>query len=321
MGFFSKVFDSLSGKNKRRAARRDISQSTDQAVGGIKPGFQRARDYTRQAGADAKNELQPGYTRARGQVSQGSQAAQSTTRAGFGKAKQRAETGLASAQGRYETPEMTTSRSELLSRVMGKGGYSPETLNAMKAGAREEFGTGLRSAEQALNSYYGESGAGGMAGENLALAASELGGQRGRAVRDIDIDNAMLQEKQQTGAIDTLQSEAGQRAGIDERSTELLSGLERGEASALAGLQTQEAFRLAGLSVDEAQGLASIAANVGLDLAGLSTEEATILANIYLGKGTNLAGTRDTTNWLGTVAVAGAEGAKNAAASAGSGGG
>jgi len=255
----------------------------------VTDGFAKARDYTQQAATDARSEIKAGYGSGRDQIESGSESVRGEIRGGFGGAMSRIQEGQAQAQARYDAPEIATSRAELLSRVMGKGGFSANTLDQMKAGAREEFGTGLRSAEQALGSYYGESGAGGLAGENLALAASELGGQRGRAVRDIDIQNAMLQEEQQTNAISSLYNEAGVRSGIDEKAGASLARYEADQGRMLAESQTKEAFTLAGLNVAESEALASIAAQMGVDLASLSAEEATVLANIMIGQATNAA--------------------------------
>lgn len=316
MGWFSAGIDSITGKSGRRGARNDIKTGARTASNSARAGFSNARNLVGRAGFDASSHIVSGSKDQRSAVRRGTERARNEISGGFDSAIGRIEEGQTSAQGRYDTNEIATSRAELLSRVQGKGGFSPEIVNSMKANAREEFGTGLRSAEQALDSYYGESGGGGLAGENLAYAASELGGQRGRATRDIDIENAKLVRSEQGNAITSLYDEAGDRSRIDTRASEQLAGLEEGRGLELASNETKEAFALAGISESQGNALASIAANVGISLADLSTEEATILANIATGKGSNLAGTRSTTNWLATAAIsvlsAGAQGAAGA---------
>jgi len=279
----------------RKAARADIAQGAASARQSISGGYPKAQGFVREAQTGARREIQGGFRGARENV-----------QSGYGSAINRAGTGYGTAAGRYKSPEMVQTREELIARVLGQGGFGQNTLEQMKAGAREEYGTGAREAIRNVRGYFGESGAGGMGGESIAMALSSLGGRRGKAIRDIDIQNAMLQEKQQTGAIGSLQEEAGARAGIDMRAGDVLAGLEERRGGAMAGLGTQEA-----------QILADIESQTGLNLANLTTEEAIALANIATGKAAQTAQMRNTRGYLPEIAQIasagiGAYGAMNA---------
>lgn len=217
-----------------------------------------------QAGEDVRG----GYQQARAHIAKTYPEARKKFRSEMEGARGEARTGFKKAQAYYDTPGMVASREELFNRVLGKGGYSPETLESMKAGAREEAGTSLRGAQQSLQSYYGDAGAQGMAGENLARAATDIGAARAGAIRDIDVGQAMLKEEQQTGAIRMQAEEAAARAGLSARETELLSDISVKLASGEAQLTTDEAALLAQLAAAEGTAMAGTRNTGGL-LGGL----------------------------------------------------
>lgn len=216
----------------------------------------------------ATRDVSRGYGEARRRIRETYPEAREKFRSEMERTRGEARKGFQKAQSYYETPGMVASREELFSRVLGKGGYSPETLEQMKASAREEAGTALRGAQGALQSYYGDAAAPGLAGENLARAAADIGETRARAIRDIDVGQAMLQEEQQTGAIRSLAEEAGARAGLTAQETEVLASLSEK------------------LAAGEAQ---------------LTTDEAALLAQLDAAEGTAMAGTRNTGGLLGSI--------------------
>lgn len=245
MGFLSRVRDSITGAGGRRQARRDVRRGNEAATAYIQGAYPGARQSLTDSRNAARGEITGGYDRARGDV----------------------RTGFAAAKGRYDAPEIVQSRQQLYQRMMGQGGYQPDQLEQMKAGAREEYGTLSRDLMTNLNSYYGDSAAPGLAGENLARGMTQLGADRARQTRDIDIRNADLIRQEQGSAIDALQREAGERAGIDEREGAALGELSQNEANILANLENTYGLNLANLTTEEAQLLASIAAGGGAQMA------------------------------------------------------
>lgn len=232
-------------------------------------GFKEAQNTAREGFEDARRTTDTGYDQARGELSSGYDKATGTAREGYKEAK-----------GYYDTPEMVTSRQELYNRVLGKGGMSDDTLEMQKAKAREEYGTGLRSTQDSLNSMYGDSSAEGLTGENLARAAASLGAERANTVRDIDIGNEALKRQEMTGAIGSLQAEAGARAGLSADEAQYISGLEARAGEGLSGLTTQETDALATLAEREGTTLADLQARLATGQAGLTVEEAKALAEI-----------------------------------------
>lgn len=240
----------LTGQSGREDARKDLKAGQAAAEGHITSGF-----------GDARTDLATGRDRTADAI-----------RTGFGTSRDDINAGFSDAKAKFNSPEIVTSRQELYNRVLGNGGFDSNTTEQMKAGVREEYGTGLRDATNLISGYRGGSGAPGLAQENIGRTALGFGEKRASDVRDIDIQNAMLKEQQQTDAIPGLFSDANTMAGLDERQGTALSGLGREETEMLANLENQ----------------------TGLNLSGLSTEEATLLANIVLGTKTNLASTRNT---------------------------
>ena len=167
----------------------------------------------------------------------------------YREAKGNINTGYANARGQYNNNQgVIASRKELYNRVMGKGGYTPETVNQMKGNAIEQGGTQMRNASTALQDRYGDAQGGGMTGENLARAYATIGANQSNALRDVDINQAQLQHQDQTNAMPMIYQDAGTMAGLD-----------TGEAGALAGLTTEQAKAIAELMSAKASGSASLA--------------------------------------------------------------
>ena len=240
-GRLNRLVGNLSGQTGRRQQRNDVSAAADQATG-----------YTTS-----------GYGSARTALGEGRTASSNTLRGGFQR-----------AHGYYDTPDMTSAREVMAKRARGEGGYGADTVATMKASVGDEYGLALRDTQNALRSYYGDSAAPGMAGENLVMGANLAGQNRAKGTRDIDVGNALLALDQQTGGVNYLAQEAGQRAGLSTQ-----------EANALAALESQ----------------------YGINVANLSTEEAQMLAQIAIGKGINFAQTRSTMNYWPDIIKAGAQ--------------
>src|SRR3990167_4845745 len=253
-GLVANQWGNLSGANARDKQRQDIERAAGEAGASITGGYGSARDHLTKARTEAEGVMRPGFARMRGEIS-----------SGYGRAK-----------GFYDTPEIVASRQQLYQRALGKGGYGAETKAKMTATVGDEYGTGLRDMQNAVQSQYGDATAPGLTSESLAIGTRGLAQDRAKQNREIDIGDALLAQEQQTGAIGSLYGEAASRGA-----------LETGEAGALAGI-----------SADETQALANLASTHGMNLATLSQSEAELLANIILGKGANLAQTRDTTNYL-----------------------
>jgi len=269
--------DSGHAQNRRNAeyrqqleqARSDISSGYDTAGEQLTTGMNTAMDTARSGFNQARQDTSTGYGTAQNQLTTGMNTAVDTAREGY-----------KTAQGRYETEPMVTSRAELTQRALGKGGYDEGTLNAMKAGTREEYGTSARDLEKSLKTYYGDSSAQGLAGENLARGMTTLGEKRAGDVRDIDISNAQLIEQQQTDAITALNTEAYQRAGLDADEAQLVSGLQRDLATGTAQLTAQQTNMLADLAAREGTTLAELQGRLATGQAALTSEEAQALAEI-----------------------------------------
>ena len=136
---------------------------------------------------------------------------------------------------------------------------------------------------------YGDSSAEGMAGENLARAAASLGAERANTVRDIDIGNEQLKRQEMTGAMGSLQQEAGARAQLSAEEAQYVSGLEARFAEGSSSLTAQETNALAQLAAAEGTTLADLQARLATGEASLTTEEAKALAEIMTAQATGAA--------------------------------
>jgi hypothetical protein len=265
---------------KKKGAQNAYNEQWDDVTKGIDPAYKKAGEQLTTGYNTAMDTARGGFNKARADTTSGYDTASGQLSSGMGTAIDTAKKGYDTAQGRYETTPMVASRQELYQRVLGNGGYDSGTLNSMKSGAREEYGTNARDLGNSLKTYYGDSSASGLAGENLAKGMTQLGEKRASAVRDIDVINAQLKEQQQTDAITSLNTEAYQRAGLDAREADMVSGLQRDLATGQAQLTAQETNMLAGLASQEGMTLADLQAKLASGQASLTTDEAKILAEL-----------------------------------------
>ena len=293
MGFLDSVksnIDPLGGLGiNKRENQENYANAMAAAAAGIAPAYEEGRKQLRTGFTQAQGTAKRGFDTARGTTATGYGKAREELSSGYGKATNTAREGYKEAKGYYETPEMVTTRQELFNRVLGKGGMSDETLEMQKAKAREEYGTGLRSVQDSLNSMYGDSSAEGMSGENLARAAASLGAERANTVRDIDIGNEQLKRQEMTGAMGSLQQEAGARAQLSAEEAQYVSGLEARFAEGSSSLTAQETNALAQLAAAEGTTLADLQARLATGEASLTTEEAKALAEIMTAQATGAA--------------------------------
>ena len=264
----------------RAKAVDEYEKSWGDTVAGIAPAYKKATEQLTSGYENAQNTAKGGFNQARQGTQAGYAKAGDQLTSGMGTAINTAKEGYAKAQGYYDTEPMVTSRQELQRRVLGQGGYNQGTINAMKAGAQEQYGVQARDLQRSLNSMAGDSQAGGMAGENLARGMNTLGQNKANALRAVDISNAQLQEQQQTDAITALNQEAYQRAGLSAQEANAVSGLQKDLATGQAGLTAQETNLLASLAAQEGTTLADLQAKLASGQASLTTDEAKILAEM-----------------------------------------
>jgi hypothetical protein len=279
-----------------------VGAATNALITGPRQAQNEAANQLYQGYEGAKQGASSAYTKAGEQLTGGMGTAADTARTGFQKATDTAKTGYEAAksaygqagqeavgtakegfkqaQGMYETPEMVTSRQELYNRVLGKGGLQPDVVNQMEGKAREEYGTSLRDVQRGLSQFAGESQAGGLAGENYARAASQLGANRANTIRDIETQNAQLARQEQTGAISALGEEAYRRAGLSADEAKTVSDLQEKLASGTAALSAQETNALTQLAQAEGTTLSELQQRLATGQAGLTTEEAKLLAEL-----------------------------------------
>ena len=285
MGFAS-LFDPLNISGE--VGSEDVSDYSDTMQG--------AQDILDPAYSTAKDELTTGEKTAEDTAKSGFQTAKDTTEAGYDKASadyaaggsaavDTAKSGYDAAKAEYQDPNVVATNTELYSRILGQGGYSADQLAGMEAKTREEYGTGLKGAEQALSSYYGDSEARGMAGENLARSAADLGATRANSIRDIEVGNAQLAEQQQTDAMTASLNEAYQKAGLDADEAKTVSSLQEKIASGSAALTTAETNALASLAAQEGTTVAELQSKLSENQATLTTEEAKALAELLAAEG------------------------------------
>lgn len=251
-----------------QAAQQQLNTGQTAATNAANTGFQQALGG-----------LASGYNTAGQQLATGGAGAVNTANQGFGAAQQAVN----------QAPNMVQSRQDLYTRLLGQGGLPSDVMNQLEAKTREEYGTGLRGAEQATSQFLGDSEARGLAGEEVARAAAQLGGTRANAIRDIETQNAQLARQEQTGAITTAMSDAYQQAGLDAQQAEYVSGLQEKLAEGGANLTAQEAQAAATFAAQRGTTLAGLIQQFAQTGAALSAEEAQALANITVGTATNVA--------------------------------
>jgi hypothetical protein len=289
-GGFSSLADPLNifGGNQATAGNT-VTQAGQTATGQVQAGTAAAQTALKEGQAAGTEALKTGFQAAADTTTGGYNTAKENYAADTGEAVDTAKTGFAAAQAATQSPNMVQTRQDLYQQLLGEGGLSDDVLNSIEGKVREEYGTGLRGAEQATSQFLGDSQARGLAGEQVARAAATLGGARANAVRDIEVQNAMLAEEEKNKAMETTIAEAYQQAGLDARSAEYISGLQTKIAEGGANLTTQETTALANLAAQKGMSLADLISKIATSGAALSAEEAQALANISLGTGTNMA--------------------------------
>lgn len=268
------------GGNQGRNASDALGAGATGAIDQITSNYPVAQKTLTEGYGGAETAAKSGFQKARSDQASGTAQAKSELSSGMGKAIDTAKSGYEKAQGYYDTPEMVSTRNELYSRILGQGGMNEATLENERAKAREEYGTGLRGASDALSAFQGESSAPGLAGENLARAAAQLGTNRANAIRDINIANEQLKRQEQTGAMGMMEQEAGARAGLSAQEADAVSGLQEKLATGIAGLTTGETAALSQLAAQEGTTVADLKAKLASGQAVLTTEEAKALAEI-----------------------------------------
>jgi len=257
--YLGKLTKKVTGADERARARQDYEAGQKAATDLVRGGFGRSRgDLKKYAYSEPLKNINKGFSAARGDLS----------------------SGFDTASGRYSTPEATQTREQLFNRAIGRGGFSPEQIDSMKANAREEFGTSLREGVRNINPYYGDSYGGGITGEKVGRFVADIAGRRASATRDIDIQNATRARDEQAGAISELNRLTAEQSQLDIGKGEGLSGLSQNKASALANLSQE----------------------LGINLANLSTEEAKLLANIATGGAAQTVSTRKTAGYMNELA-------------------
>ena len=191
-------------------------------------------------------------------VNAGNAKASNIISGGFPQAKNEVSTGYGNAKAQYQNPDIVASRDQLYQRVLGKGGLDQGTVDKMKANTIDQYGQAGKDVGNRLQTYYGDSAAPGLAGENLAKAQASLGAERATDLRNIDVNNALLAHTDQTNAIPALKQFADTQAGLDVGQGTAQSGLTTEEAAMLAQIAAGGGAQLANLQ-DQTNYLPSIA--------------------------------------------------------------
>lgn len=286
---------------KQAQAASGLQQAGGAAAGQVGTGFNTAQQQLNAGQTAATKAANTGFNTALNDTTSGYGAAQQQLQSGYAGALNTAQQGFGAAQAAAQSPNMVQSRQDLYQQLLGKGGLSPDVMNQLEAKTREEYGTGLRGAEQATSQFLGDSEARGLAGEEVGQAAAALGSQRANAVRDIETQNAQLAEQEKVQAITTSMSDAYQQAGLDAQSAEYVSGLQEKMAEGGANLTAQETNALSTLAAQKGTTLSGLITQFAQGHAALSAEEAQALANISLGTATNVAQLQVQPHGLGAI--------------------
>jgi len=273
---FSDLWNAMTGKKGREQAR-----------GALEGGQQEARRQVNQSFPRARGELRRGVQRARGTFSRGTNRLRTQNASQFGQARGEFTSGIDAARDAYNSPQGQAADAEVANRLAGRGGYSAEMTEQMKANAREEAGTAMRDIKQQTSGFTGNAYTPGQAAESLASAFADVHRRRAGAVRDVDMQNAMLQEDQQTQAIGQTREQNAVIASLNEK-----------RGAGLANMTIQQLQSDQALSQEELQLISGLQAALGRDLSGMTLDKATTLAQMALGGAVQDAGTRDTTNYL-----------------------
>lgn len=291
----------FNGSSPQSTAATTAGQGGSLANLAVTQNMQAAQDALTAGQKQATTAAKSGFNTALGDTTSGYNTAQQQLQSGYTGALNTAQQGFNQAQAATQSPNMVQSRQDLYNQLLGNGGLSPGVLNQMESGARQEYGTGLRGAEQATSQFLGDSEARGLAGEEVAQAAAALGAQRANTVSGIEVQNAQLAEQEKQAAIQTSMSDAYQQAGLDAQSAEYVSGLQEKMAEGGANLTAQETNALSTLAAQEGTTLSGLITSFSQGHAALSAEEAQALANISLGTATNIAQLQATPTGMGAL--------------------
>jgi len=254
-------------------------------------GMAQARSDIQQGYAKAAPELSKGMRAASAEAQKGYNAAEETARTGFASAADQlrtggqeaigtAKSGMQAAQGQYETQPMVASRQELYNRVLGKGGLDEATLAQMRAGEIEQAGSALKGAERGISKFAGDAGASGLAAENAARAAAQIGATKAAGLRDINVGNAQLARQEQTGAMSALGQEAQARSALSADEAKLVSGLQQQLATGTANLTNDQTKALSDIATRRGESLSQLQKDLASGTAQLTVEEAKAIAEL-----------------------------------------
>ena len=276
---------------------RKDRRRNEQNRAAIEAGYNRAGDITRGGFAGARDiysatypkigeKITSGFGKAGQQIGAGYTKGKGELTAGYDSGRQELAGGYDAAKDRLEEEggSNQTAGQEIYGRLLGKGGFSPEMLANMKTNASETYGAAGRDIVRYANPWSGGAGRQGLTGEQMAGDFSQIARDRAGAMRDIDIENAMLQEEQQTSAIGAAQERERYAAEMDIGRGRELSELDITRGGQLADMSVDEAVRQGTLTAEQAQILAQLEADYGINMADLTLGEAEALAQQAIGQ-------------------------------------
>ena len=266
-------------RKRDRANRRMIESGYNQAADITRGGFRGARDIYSQTTPKVSNEIKSGFGRAGQQIG-----------AGYGQGKEEVSGGYDAAKKRLAGGMNQTAGQEIYSRLLGQGGLDPNTVANMKTSASEDYGSAARDIVQQSNPYAGGAGKQGLTAEQMTGGFSRIARDRAETMRDIDTENAMLAEQQQTEAIGQTQERERYMAEMDIT-----------QGGTLANMSVEEAVRQGALTTEQSQILAQIEADYGVNMANLTLGEAEALAQNIIGKTGALVGQNQRPNVWGQI--------------------
>jgi hypothetical protein len=293
MGFLGSVGKVLSGVGQmfgigtQRQATNAYGGQMEQAKNEIQKGYASARPELKAGMEDATKTAKQGYDTSYDIAKTGFANAANQLQQGGQEAIGTAKSGMQAAQGQFETAPMVQTRGELVQRLLGQGGYQPGTLAMMKAQEAEQAGQTMKNVQRSVSKQAGDATAGGLAAENVARGAAQVGADKAAALRNIDIENAKLAEEQQTGAIGALEQEATTRAGLSADEAKLVSDLQEQLATGTANLTNDQTKAMADMAAKRGESLAQLQKDLASGQAQLTVEEAKALAELQAGQGAN----------------------------------
>lgn len=285
IGSFVKGVGGALGIGGERRALNAYGGQMEQARSDIQKGYAAARPELEEGMGRAKQTYQEAYDPAEAAARTGFTAAQNQLQTGGTQAQETAKAGFAQAQGRFDTNEMVQSRQQLYQRMMGQGGLSEDVVAQQRANEIEQAGGTLKAAQRGIGKMTGDAGASGLAAENMARATAAVGAEKAKALRDINIGNEQLKRQEQTGAISSLQAEAGARAGLSAQEAQYVSGLQQQLAQGTAQLTQEQTGALAEMAMKRGETLAGMEQKLAEGKIQLTVEEAKALAELAAGQG------------------------------------